>query len=191
MAETKVKTMKPRLKAEYDDKLRAQLQKELGLKNINQVPEVEKIIVNVGLGRNKEDKRAFEIAENTLAKITGQKPVATLAKQSISNFKLREGQKVGMKVTLRGANMYEFLDRVINVVLPRVRDFHGVSTEAFDKSGNYSLGFQEQSVFPELGFNDIVVLHGLQVVIVTSGENRDHSIALLKALGMPFEKEKK
>lgn len=182
---------KPRLKAEYDSKLRAQLKKELKLDNIHEVPTIEKIIVNVGLGRNKEDKRAFEIAEGTLTKITGQKPVFTVAKKSIANFKLREGQRIGMKVTLRGAKMYEFLDRVINIVLPRVRDFRGVSNKAFDMSGNYSIGFVEQSVFPELDYNDVASLHGLQVVIVTSTNNRDHAQALLLSMGMPFEKENK
>lgn len=184
-------TTKPRLKTEYDSKLRVQLQKELKLENIHQVPAVEKIIVNVGLGRNKEDKRAFEIAEGTLTKITGQKPVFTVAKKSIANFKLREGQRIGMKVTLRGAKMYEFLDRVINIVLPRVRDFRGVPNKAFDKSGNYSIGFVEQSVFPELDYNDVATLHGLQMVIVTSTNNRDHAHALLSSMGMPFEKETK
>jgi large subunit ribosomal protein L5 len=117
--------------------------------------------------------------------------VATHAKKSIANFKLRQGQKIGMKVTLRGTRMYEFLDRLINVVLPTVRDFHGVALKAFDTSGNYSIGFADQSIFPELGFSDLTVLHGLQVVIVTSTVNREHAYELLKALGMPFEKENK
>ena len=149
------------------------------------------MVINVGLGRSKEDKRAFEVAENTLAKITGQRPVPTIAKKSIANFKLREGQKIGMKVTLRGARMYEFLDRMINVVLPRVRDFHGVSPKSFDPQGNFSLGFSEQSVFPELGFADVSTLHGMQVSIVTDTDNRDYAYALLESFGMPFEKEKK
>ncbi len=182
---------KPKLKQEYDSKLRSELKKELKLDNIHQVPGIEKVIVNVGLGRSKEDKRAFEIAEGTLTKITGQKPVFTVAKKSIANFKLREGQRIGMKVTLRGAKMYEFLDRMINIVIPRVRDFHGVSPKAFDKSGNYSIGFVEQSVFPELDYNDVATLHGLQVTIVTTTNNRDHAYALLASMGMPFEKERK
>ena len=191
MPSTKTQSVKPRLKEEYDSKLRAQLQKELKLDNIHEVPSVEKITLNIGMGRNKEDKRAFEVAENTLTKITGQKPVETMAKKSIANFKLREGQRIGLKVTLRGAKMYEFLDRLINVVLPRVRDFRGVSVKAFDPQGNYSLGIDEQSVFPELGFADVSMLHGLQVSIVTSTNNRDHAYALLKSFGMPFETENK
>lgn len=180
---------RPRLKVAFDSQIRSKLKEELGLDNIHQVPQIEKVILNVGLGRSKEDKRAFELAENTITKITGQKPVITVAKKSISNFKLREGQNVGMKVTLRGDKMYEFLDRVINIVLPRVRDFHGVSSKAFDMTGNFSLGFSEQSVFPELGFEDVVQLHGLQIVIVTTTYNVEHSRALLSELGMPFEKE--
>jgi len=182
---------KAKLKSEYDSKLRAQLKKDLKLDNIHQVPTIEKVVVNVGIGRNKEDKRAFEIAENTLAKITGQKPVFTVAKKSIANFKLREGQRIGMKVTLRGAKMFEFLDRVINIVLPRVRDFRGVSTKSFDKSGNYSIGFVEQSVFPELDYSDVATLHGLQLIIVTSTNNKEHAYALLAGMGMPFQKEDK
>ena len=179
---------KPRLKDEYDSKLRAGLMKELKLDNLHQVPSVEKIVVNVGLGRTKEDKKSFEIAERTLMRITGQKPVYTVAKKSNANFKLREGQKVGMMVTLRGNNMYEFLDRVINIVLPRVRDFHGVARKSFDSTGNFSIGFVEQSVFPELDFEDVATLHGLQVVIVTTTNNSDHAYALLAGMGMPFEK---
>ncbi len=188
---TAAPTTKPRLKEEYDTKLRAQLKSNLKLDNIHQVPTVEKIIVNIGLGRTKEDKRAFEVAEGTLTKITGQKPVYTVAKKSIANFKLREGQRIGMKVTLRGARMYEFLDRVINIVLPRVRDFHGVSLRAFDKSGNYNIGIVEQSVFPELNYNDVATLHGLQITIVTTANDKEHAFALLKGMGMPFEKERK
>ncbi len=188
---TTVAPAKPRLKEAYTTKLRAQLRSDLKLDNIHQVPAIEKIIVNVGLGRVKEDKRALEVAETTLLKITGQKPVYTVARKSIANFKLREGQKIGAKVTLRGAKMYEFLDRVINVVLPRVRDFRGVPLKAFDKSGNYSIGFVEQTVFPELDYGDSATLHGLQVVIVTSTNNKDHAYALLSSMGMPFEKERK
>lgn len=192
MPSPKIQSVKPRLKEEYDSKFRAQLQKDLKLDNIHQVPSVEKITLNIGMGRNKDDKRAFEVAENTLTKISGQKPVETMAKKSIANFKLREGQRIGLKVTLRGAKMYEFLDRLINVVLPRVRDFRGVSTKSFDPQGNYSMGIDEQSVFPELGFADVSMLHGLQVSIVTSTNNKEHAYALLKSFGMPFDdKEKK
>lgn len=191
MPSSKIQSIKPRLKGEYDSKIRADLKKELKLDNIHEVPSVEKVTINIGLGRNKDDKRAFEVAENTLTKITGQRPVETMAKKSIANFKLREGQRIGLKVTLRGAKMYEFMDRLINVVLPRVRDFRGVSAKSFDPQGNYSLGIDEQSVFPELGFADVSMLHGLQVSIVTSTNNRDHAYALLKSFGMPFDKEEK
>lgn len=181
----------PRLKQLYRDKLASELKSELKLKNIHQVPSVEKIVINVGLGRAKDDKKAFETAANTLSKITGQRPIDTYARMSIASFKLREGNKVGMKVTLRGDRMYEFLDRLVNIVLPRLRDFHGVSLKAFDGQGNYSLGFTEQSIFPELSFEETTTQHGMQVVIVTTTNDKDHAKALLTSLGMPFEKERK
>ena len=179
----------PRLRAEYTSKIAGELQKELNLSNPHQVPRLEKIIINIGLGRAKDDKRLMEIATNTLTKITGQKPVETTARMSIATFKLREGNKVGLKVTLRGDRMYEFLDRLLTVVLPRLRDFHGVSAKAFDKQGNYSLGMTDQSVFPELTFEETTTPHGLQAVMVIKAENPQHSRALLEKFGMPFEKE--
>ncbi len=178
-----------RLRSLYQTQLRDQLLTELSLKNVHQVPRLEKIVLNVGLGRSKEDSRAKETALATLALITGQHPVETVAKQSIAGFKLREGQKIGAKVTLRGERMYEFLDRLIHIVLPRVRDFHGVSRTAFDRLGNYNFGLVEQSVFPELSFENTAVLHGLQVTIVTNTTNPDHARALLSSLGLPFTKE--
>ena len=165
------------------------LQKELGLRNPHQVPRLEKIIVNIGLGRAKDDKKLMDIATNTLRKITGQEPVQTTARMSIATFKLREGNKVGLKVTLRGDRMYEFLDRLLTVVLPRLRDFHGVSAKAFDKQGNYSLGLTDQSVFPELTFEETTTPHGLQAVMVIKAEEQAHARALLDKFGMPFEKE--
>lgn len=180
-----------RLREAYKTKFVAELQKELGLENVHQVPRLEKITINVGLGKAKDDKRVFEAAANTLTKITGQKPVETVAKKSIAGFKLREGNKIGLKVTLRGDRMYEFLDRLITLVLPRLRDFHGVSAKAFDRQGNYSIGLVDQSVFPELSFEDTTVAHGLQVVFTISGGNPAHSRALLEKFGMPFEKEAK
>lgn len=180
-----------RLREAYKTKFVAELQKELGLENVHQVPRLEKITINVGLGKAKDDKRVFEAAANTLTKITGQKPVETVAKKSIAGFKLREGNKIGLKVTLRGDRMYEFLDRLITLVLPRLRDFHGVSAKAFDRQGNYSIGLVDQSVFPELSFEDTTVAHGLQVVFTISGGNPAHSRALLEKFGMPFEKENK
>jgi large subunit ribosomal protein L5 len=181
-------TYRARLRAEYNDKFVGELEKELGLTNVNQVPKLEKIVVNIGLGRAKDDKRMMEIATNTLRKITGQEPIQTTAKNSIAGFKLREGNKIGLKVTLRGDRMYEMLDRLVNVVLPRLRDFHGVSSKAFDKQGNYSIGMTDQSVFPELTFEETTTPHGMQFVLVISSEEPSHARALLEKFGMPFEK---
>ncbi len=184
-------TMIPRLKSQYNDKFVGELKKELKLNNINQVPKLEKIVINVGLGRAKDDKRLMEVATTTLRKITGQEPIQTTAKLSIASFKLREGNKIGLKATLRGDKMYEFLDRLINIVLPRLRDFHGVSNKAFDKQGNYSIGLNDQTVFPEINFEDSPITHGLQVVCVIKSEKAEDSRALLAKFGMPFEKSNK
>ncbi len=180
-----------RLKDLYNTQYAKELQTELGLKNFNQLPRLEKIVVNVGLGRAKDDKKIIETAKNTIRKITAQEPIETVAKNSIAGFKLREGNKIGIKVTLRGNQMYEFADRLINIVLPRLRDFHGVKAGAFDKSGNYSLGFVDQSVFPELTFEETTTPHGLQVVFVVRAESPEQSKAMLTKLGMPFQKDKK
>lgn len=180
-----------RLLGRYNAEFAQDLKKELDLANIHQVPRLQKIVVNVGLGKSKDDKKMFEVAANTLRKITGQQPIDTVAKNSIAGFKLREGNKIGMKVTLRGERMYEFMDRIITVVLPRLRDFHGVSNKAFDKSGNYSLGFIDQSVFPELTFEETTTVHGMQVNFVIKAESPAHAKALLEKFGMPFEKENK
>lgn len=179
----------PRLKALYRDTYRKELQAELGLENINQVPKLEKIVVSVGIGKNKDDKRHYEAVKNTLTKVTGQVPVDRMAKKSIATFKIRAGMnRVGVSVTLRGARMYEFLDRLVNVSLPRVRDFHGVSSK-FDKGGNFNLGIVEQSIFPELSFEETQVAHGMQVTFVVKNESPEHSRALLEKFGMPFEKK--
>ena len=180
-----------RLRTGYNTTWAKELQKELGLKNPHQVPKLEKIVVNIGLGRAKDDKKVIEAATNTLRKVTGQQPVETVAKKSIAGFKLREGNKIGLKVSLRGDRMYEFADRLISVVLPRLRDFHGVSNKAFDGQGNYSLGLTDQSVFPELTFDETTTVHGLQVVFVINCEEKAHAKALLEKFGMPFEKENK
>ncbi|HKU18446.1 MAG TPA: 50S ribosomal protein L5 [Candidatus Saccharimonadales bacterium] len=180
-----------RLRAQYGTTFAAELQKELGLANPNQVPKLEKITLNVGLGKAKDDKRVIEAASNTLRKITGQQPVETIAKKSIASFKLREGNKIGLKVTLRGDKMYEFMDRFITVVLPRLRDFHGVSAHAFDRQGNFSIGLQDQSVFPELTFDETTTSHGLQAVFTIRCHEPAHARALLEKFGMPFEKEAK
>ncbi|HEX6416247.1 MAG TPA: 50S ribosomal protein L5 [Candidatus Saccharimonadales bacterium] len=179
----------PRLKALYKEKFVKELQAELNLGNVHQVPKLEKITVSVGIGKNKDDKRYYEVVRNTLTKITGQQPVDRMAKKSIAGFKIRAGMnRVGISVTLRGARMYEFLDRLANVSLPRVRDFHGVKTK-FDKGGNYNLGVVEQSIFPELTFEETQLLHGLQITFTIKNEDAAHSRVLLEKFGMPFEKE--
>lgn len=179
-----------RLKQQYNDSFRAELAKELDL-NINEVPKLRKVSVNVGLGKAKDDKKLIEIANNTITKITGQTPVPTTARLSIATFKLREGNKIGTMVTLRGNKMYEFADRVINIVMPRLRDFHGVSNKSFDAQGNYSIGFKDQSVFPELTFEETSTPHGLQVNFVIDAKEPAHAKALLEKFGMPFMKEGK
>lgn len=177
-----------RLRVQYNQSDAKALKEELELKNFHQVPRLEKIVLNVGLGRAKDDKRVMEVATNTLLKITGQMPIQTTAKKSIAGFKLREGNKIGLKVTLRGDQMYEFMDRLVNVVLPRLRDFHGVSAKAFDRQGNYSLGMVDQSVFPELTFEETTTPHGIQINFQISCEDKAHARALLEKFGMPFEK---
>ena len=180
----------PRLKALYASQYAKELQAELGLSNINEVPKLEKIVVSVGIGKNKDDKRHYEVVRNTVVKVTGQMPVDRMAKKSIAGFKIRAGMnRVGLSVTLRGARMYEFLDRFVNVALPRVRDFHGVSKKAFDKAGNYNLGVTDQSIFAELSFEETQHIHGLQITFVIKGGSKVNSRALLEKFGVPFEKE--
>ncbi len=185
--------VQPRLKELYNKELKAKLQKELGLTNINQVPELKKIVVSSGVGKKREDKRFTETVELTLAKITGQAPTSRLAKKSIATFKIRKGMgaPVGYLTTLRNDKMYEFMDRLINVALPHVRDFHGVSRKAFDAQGNYNLGLKEQTVFPEITFEDASVLHGLEVTFIIKNGSKEGSLKLLELFGMPFEKEGK
>ncbi len=181
----------PRLKALYKNELKAKLMKELGLKNINQVPELKKIVVSSGVGKKREDKRFTETVELTLAKITGQAPTSRLAKKSIATFKIRKGMgaPVGYLTTLRNDKMYEFADRLLNIALPHVRDFHGVSREAFDAQGNYSLGLKEQTVFPEITFEDAAALHGLEITFIIKNGSKEGSYKLLELFGMPFEKK--
>ena len=183
----------PRLKALYNKELKAKLQKELGLANINQVPELSKVVVSAGVGKKREDKRFTETVELTLEKITGQKATSRLAKKSIASFKIRKGMgaPVGYLVTLRNDKMYEFVDRLINIALPHVRDFHGVSREAFDAQGNYNLGLKEQTVFPEITFEDASVMHGLEVTFIIKNGSKEGSLKLLELFGMPFAKEGK
>jgi len=180
----------PRLKALYKDQYVKELQAELKLGNVHQVPKLDKIVVSVGIGKNKEDKHFYEVVKNTLVRITGQAPVDRMAKKSIATFKIRAGlNRVGISVVLRESRMYEFLDRFINVSLPRTRDFHGVSAKAFDKAGNYNLGIVEQSIFPELTFEETQTLHGLQITFVIKGGDATYSRALLEKFGVPFEKQ--
>jgi len=187
MAET---TYEPRLKALYREKFVGELEKELELGNVNEVPKLQKIVVSVGIGKHKDDKHYHEVVVNTLRKITGQQPVDRLAKKSIATFKIRKGMnRVGVSVTLRGSRMYEFMDRLINVAMPRIRDFHGASAKGFDRSGNYNLGILEQSIFPELNFEETQTVHGLQITFVMSAASRKHTRPLLEKFGMPFEKE--
>ena len=190
MAKTAELSTTPRLKALYKTTIVKELQAELKLGNVHQVPKLEKIVVSVGIGKNKDDKRYYEVVRNTLTKITGQHPIDRMAKKSIATFKIRAGMnRVGINVTLRGARMYEFLDRYVNVSLPRTRDFHGVSAKAFDKAGNYNIGIVDQSIFPELTFEETQVVHGLQITMVISGGNAAYSRALLEKFGIPFEKQ--
>lgn len=191
MATKPAATAAPRLKALYTEKYIKELQAELNLGNVHQVPKLEKIVVSVGTGKNKDDKRHLETVKNTLTKITGQAPVERLAKKSIAGFKIRAGMgsPVGVTVTLRGARMYEFLDRLVSISLPRVRDFHGVGIK-FDKGGNYNLGIIEQSIFPELTFEETQLVHGLQVTFTIKNEDPAHSRALLEKFGLPFEKNR-
>ncbi len=189
MAKATTTAAAPRLKALYKTQYVKELQAELNLTNVHQVPKLEKIVVSVGIGKNKDDKRYYEVVRNTLTKITGQSPVDRMAKKSIAGFKIRAGMnRVGISVTLRDARMYEFLDRLVNVALPRVRDFHGVSAK-FDKGGNYNLGIVEQSIFPELTFEETQVLHGLQITFAIDNREVAHARALLEKFGVPFEKE--
>ncbi len=192
MAET-VAAYAPRLKKLYGDQIAAELQKELELANIHQVPRLTKIVVASGVGRNKDNKHFQEVVANTLIRITGQKPVSRIAKKSIATFKIRGGMgaPIGHSVTLRGDRMYEFLDRLVSVAMPRIRDFHGVGAKGFDRQGNYNLGLTEQSIFPELTFEETATLHGLQVTFAISGDNPAASRKLLEKFGIPFEKEVK
>lgn len=180
----------PRLKEKYNKEIKKQLKEELGLDNINQVPKLEKVVISSGVGKKREDKRFTETVALTLEKISGQKPTSRLAKKSIASFKIRKGMgaPVGYLATLRNDKMYEFVDRLINVTLPNVHDFHGVSNKAFDTQGNYSLGIKEQTVFPEITFEDSAVLHGLEVTFIIKNGSKEGSKKLLEAFGMPFEK---
>ena len=177
-----------RIQAKYKTEVVPALQKEFSYKNVNEVPKLVKIVLNMGLGEVKGNSKSFNIAVDELAVISGQKPVVTVAKKSISNFGLREGQKIGAKVTLRGDRMYDFLYKLINVSLPRVRDFRGISSRSFDGRGNYTLGIREQLIFPEIDYDKVNRVRGLDVVIVTTANTDEEARELLTEFGMPFAK---
>ena len=175
-----------RLKEKYNKEIAPQIAKDFGIENPMAIPRIEKIIVNMGMGEAISNSKILDVAVDELKVITGQKPVVTKAKKSIASFKLRQGMPIGTMVTLRGERMYEFLDRLISVALPRVRDFRGISSKAFDGRGNYTLGVREQLIFPEIDFNKVDKTRGMNISIVTTAKNDEQSRALLKALGMPF-----
>jgi len=177
-----------RMKERYQKEIVPALVQSQGYTNVMQVPGVEKVVVNIGLGEAMDNPKALEAAVGDLVQITGQKPIVTKARKSIANFKLREGRSIGAKVTLRGDRMWSFLDRLMNIVLPRVRDFRGVSPDAFDGRGNYTLGLREQLIFPEIEFDKIDKVRGMEITIVTNAPSDDQAAALLRLLGMPFRK---
>lgn len=178
-----------RMKVRYQEEVLPALMKALNLDNVMEAPRITKVVVNIGLGEGMENPKAMEAAVADLMAITGQKPVVTKARKSISNFKLREGRAIGAKVTLRGDKMWSFLDRLLNIVLPRVRDFRGVSDEAFDGHGNYTLGLREQLIFPEIEYDKIDKVRGMEITIVTTARTDDQATQLLALLGMPFRKD--
>ncbi|MGD2156421.1 MAG: 50S ribosomal protein L5 [Anaerolineales bacterium] len=182
--------MSNHLKTRYQEEVVPTLMKSLNIENVMQVPAIEKIVVNIGVGEALENAKALDAAVQDVSLITGQKPIVTRARKSIANFKLREGRAIGVKVTLRGQRMWSFLDRLMNIALPRVRDFRGVSPNSFDGRGNYSLGLREQLVFPEIDYDQIDKVRGLEVSIVTSAETDEAGRELLHLLGMPFRSER-
>lgn len=178
-----------RMKERYQTELVPALKESLSLDNIMQVPQIKKVVVNIGMGEALDNPKALDAAVGDLMLITGQKPVITKARVSIAAFKLREGRAIGAKVTLRGEKMWSFLDRLLNIVLPRVRDFRGVSRDAFDGRGNYTLGLREQLIFPEIEYDKIDKIRGMEITIVTSARNDEQAAQLLEMLGMPFRKD--
>lgn len=177
----------PRLKSRYREEVRPRLQRELGLKNPMQAPRLEKVVINMGVGDVLKDGRMLEAATADLAIITGQRPVVTKARKSIAGFKVREGMAIGAKVTLRGDRMWEFIDRLIAIAIPRIRDFRGLSRRSFDGQGNYTLGLTEQLIFPEIDYDKVVKVRGMDITVVTTARTDDEGRSLLIALGFPFE----
>ena len=178
--------MKPRLKEHYDNTLKSSLMEEFGYKNVMEVPRLEKIVINMGVGEAVADSKKIKSAVNEMALIAGQRPVVTKAKKSVATFKLREGMAVGCKVTLRRERMYEFLDRLVTIALPRVRDFRGLSGKSFDGRGNYAMGLKEQIVFPEIDYDSVDEIRGMDIIICTTAKTDNEARALLKGFDMPF-----
>jgi large subunit ribosomal protein L5 len=178
-----------RLKERYQTEMVPALKENMSLGNVMQVPQIKKVVINIGMGEAMDNPKALDAAVSDLSQITGQKPVITKAKTSIAAFKLREGRAIGVKVTLRGERMWAFLDRLVNIVLPRVRDFRGVPRDAFDGRGNYTLGLREQLIFPEIEYDKIDKIRGMEITIVTTAQNDEQAAALLDMLGMPFRKD--
>jgi large subunit ribosomal protein L5 len=179
----------PRLKQRYFDEVRERLKDELGLRTVMEVPRVEKITLNMGVGEAKTEAKALDSAIEELTTIAGQRAQVRRARKSVAGFKIREGMPIGAKVTLRGDRMYEFLDRLVSIALPRIRDFRGLSPRSFDGRGNYSIGIREQLIFPEINYDDIAAIRGLDVTITTTAQTDEHALALLRGLGMPFAVE--
>ena len=177
-----------RLKAKYDNEIVPSLNEEFAYKNVMNIPKLDKIVINMGVGEAASNSKMLEAAVKDLEIITGQKPVVTRAKKAIAGFKVREGQGIGCKVTLRGENMYNFLDKLISIALPRVRDFRGISAKAFDGRGNYTLGLNEQLIFTEIEYDDVVKVRGMDIVFVTTAKTNEEALALLKGFGLPFKK---
>jgi large subunit ribosomal protein L5 len=177
-----------RLHEKYQNELAGEIQKKLGLENPMQVPKITKITINMGVGEAVADKKIMEKARDDMQKIAGQKPVTTLAKKSVAGFKIRDGMPIGCKVTLRRERMYEFLDRLVNIAIPRIRDFRGLNPKSFDRQGNYSMGVQEQIIFPEINYDEIDALRGMDIIITTSAQNPEEGKALLEAFNFAFKK---
>ncbi len=180
--------MKPRLKEKYEKEIVPQMFKEMNYKSVMQVPKIEKITINMGVGSAVQNPKELEGAANDLAKISGQKPVITKAKKSIASFKVRKGYSIGCMVTLRGSRMYEFLDRLLNIGIPRIRDFRGLSRKSFDGRGNYTIGIKEQTIFPEVDYDSLVSIKGMNITIVTNAKSDEEALALFEKFGFPFRK---
>ncbi|WP_102412299.1 50S ribosomal protein L5 [Beduinella massiliensis] len=181
--------MEARLKDKYVTEVIPALQQKFGYKNVNEIPRLEKVVINMGLGDCKDNPKAMDAAVAELETIAGQKAMVTKAKKSVANFKVREGMNIGAKVTLRGERMYHFVDKLVNIALPRVRDFHGVSTKAFDGRGNYALGIREQLLFPEIEYDKVDKIRGMEMIFVTTAKTDEESRELLRLLGMPFAQQ--